>query len=328
METHGSIVVYQAKGGKAEVDVRLENETVWLTQQQIAKLFGTQRPAITKHLSNIFKANELKKNSVCSILEHTASDGKIYRTKYYNLDAIVSVGYRVNSSRATQFRIWATSVLKEYLINGYVLNERRLREQAERFGELQKAIALMGRTKEMKELDYREAVGLLDILRDYSYALGLLDDYDNGRLRVAGTTKSNKFRITYENARQAIGRMKERLGGTDIFGIEKDRSFRSSVAAIYQTFDGRELYPSVEEKAASLLYFIIKNHSFVDGNKRIAAAIFLWFLEGHGLLYRQDGSKRLADNALVALTLMIAKSKPFERKVIVTLVVNLINAQN
>jgi prophage maintenance system killer protein len=325
MENQDSIVLYRTKNGKMEINVKLEKETVWLTQQQIAKLFAAERSVITKHLYNIFYSNELKEKSNVQKMHIALSDKPV---KLYNLDVVLSVGYRVNSKQATQFRIWATSILRKYLTNGYVLNERRLREQAKKFEELQKAIALMSRTKEAKELNYREAIGLLDIIRDYSYALDLLDDYDNGRLKVTGTTRKDKFRITYENASQAIWKMKTRLGGTDIFGAEKDQSFKSSVAAIYQTFDGRELYPSVEEKAASLLYFIIKNHSFVDGNKRIAAAIFLWFLEGNELLYREDGSKRLADNALVALTLMIAESKPLERDVITALVVNLINKNN
>jgi len=324
----GEIVIYQAKDKKVQIEVKLEQETVWLTQKQIAALFGTQRPAITKHLHNIFKNRELRENSVCSILEHTASDGKKYSTKFYNLDVIISVGYRVNSLRATQFRIWATSVLRKHLIDGYTLNERRLQDQKRKFEDLKKAIKLMQNVRDRKELEYKEAMGLLDVISDYSYALDILDDYDKRALKISKTSKEEKFRFTYEKAIKITDELKKRFGTSDLFGAERDNSFRSSIAAIYQTFVRKELYPSVEEKAANLLYFIIKNHSFVDGNKRIAASIFLWFLERNGILYKEDGSKRLADNALVALTLMIAESNPNERDVVVTLVVNLINRNN
>jgi prophage maintenance system killer protein len=324
----GEIAIYRTKDKKIRLDVKLERETVWLTQKQIAQLFGTQRPAITKHLNNIFKTGELKENSVCSILEHTALDRKKYRTKFYNLDIIISVGYRVNSASATQFRIWATSVLKQHLIDGYTINEQCLKQQALKLQALQKAVKLISSMKDRKQLEYKEAMGLLEVISDYNYALGLLDDYDYKRLKVSQTSKHERFILSYDSAAEAINQLKKRIGTSGVFGIERDRSFKSSVVSIYQTFDGKDLYPSVEEKAANLLYFIVKNHSFVDGNKRIAASIFLWFLENNGILYKEDGSKRIADNALVALTLMVAESKPSERDVIVTLVVNLINRNN
>jgi len=324
----GEITIYQTGDKKVKLEVKLEQETVWLTQQQIAYLFGTKRPAITKHLRNIFNSNELKENSVCSILEHTAADGKRYSTKFYNLDAIISTGYRVNSVRATQFRIWATNVLKRHLIDGYTLNEHRLKEKTEKLEALRKSIRLIGSIKARKELDYREAMGLLDVISDYSYGLGLLDDYDNKKLKIIKTTSEEKFRLDYDGAMKAVEELKKKFGASSIFGKEKDRSFRSSIDTIYQTFDNKELYPSVEEKAANLLYFIVKNHSFVDGNKRIAASIFLWFLEKNRILYRGDGSKRMADNALVALTLMTAESDPSDRDIILKLVVNLINRDN
>lgn len=324
----GEIVIYQTKDKKVKLEVTLELETVWLTQQQIAKLFGIQRPAITKHLHNIFKSKELQENSVCSKMEHTASDGKKYRTNFYNLDAIISVGYRVNSSRATQFRIWATDVLRRHLIDGYTLNEQRLKQAAYKLQALQRAIKLIGSVKDKKQLEYKEALGLLEVIDAYSYALGLLDAYDNKKIKVMDTSKEERFKLIYEEAIKALAKLKIRLRGTDLFGTERDKSFKSSIATIYQTFDGKDFYPSVEEKAANLLYFIVKNHSFVDGNKRIAAAMFLWFLEGNGLLYREDGTKRIADNALVALTLMIAESDPSERDIIVNLAVNLINKHN
>ncbi len=324
----GEIVIYQAKDKKIQLEVKLERDTAWLTQKQIAKLFGVQRPAITKHLHNIFKNNELQKYSVCSKMEHTAGDGKKYSAAFYNLDAIISIGYRVNSICATQFRIWATSVLKKHLIDGYTINEKRLMEQSYKLQALQRAIKLIGSTKAKKQLDYKEALGLIEVINDYSYALGLLDDYDYKKLKISETSKEEKFRITYESAIKAVGQLKKKYGAADFFGHEKDHSFKSSIAAVYQTFDGKELYPSIEEKAANLLYFIVKNHSFIDGNKRIAASIFLWFLERNKILYREDGTKRIADNALVALTLMIAESDPSERDVIVTLAVNLINRNN
>ena len=328
MNPKGEIILYTAKDGKITVEVNLQRETVWLTQKQIAQLFGTQRPAITKHLHNIFKSKELQESSVCSILEHTAKDGKVYATKFYNLDVIVSIGYRVNSNRATQFRIWATNILKKYLIDGYALNERRLQDQKRKLETLQKAIKLIRNVKGRKELDYKEAMGLLEVIADYNYALELLDDYDNRNLKISQTSREEKFKLTYEEAVKAVRELKKKFNGSDLFGQEKDKSFKSSITSIYQTFDRKELYPSIEEKAANLLYFIVKNHSFIDGNKRIAASIFLWFLEKNKLLYNRDGSKRIADNALVALTLMIAESNSNERDIIVTLVVNLINKNN
>lgn len=324
----GEIIIYRTKDKKIQLEVKLEQETVWLNQKQIAALFRTDRSVITKHLSNIFKDKELEQNSVCAKIAHTAPDGKVYQTTFYNLDVIISVGYRVNSSRATQFRIWATNVLKRHLIDGYTLNEKRLKEQGVKLQDLQRAVALIGSMKDRKRLEYKEAMGLLEVINDYNYALGLLDDYDYQRLKINKTSKEERFVLSYESAIEAVNKLKERIGTSDLFGTERDRSFKSSVSSIYQTFDGRDLYPSVEEKAANLLYFIVKNHSFVDGNKRIAASIFLWFLGKNGILYKEDGSKRIADNALVALTLMTAESKPSEREVIVTLVVNLINRNN
>jgi len=321
----GEIVIYRAKDKKIRLEVKLEQETVWLSQEQIAKLFKTERSVITKHLGNIFHSNELDEKSNVHFLHIALSDKPV---KFYSLDVIISVGYRVNSSRATQFRIWATNVLKRHIINGYTLNEKRLKEQTLKFQALQRAVKLIGSMKDRKQLEYKEAVGLLEVISDYSYALGLLDDYDYKRLKITKTSKEERFVLSYEAAIEAVNKLKERIGNSEFFGTERDKSFKSSVSSIYQTFDGKDLYPSVEEKAANLIYFIVKNHSFIDGNKRIAASIFLWFLEKNSILYREDGSKRIADNALVALTLMIAESKPSERDVIVMLVVNLINKSN
>ena len=323
------IIIYQTEDGQTQIDVRLENDTVWLTQAQIAELFGTKRPAITKHLKNIYDSEELDERSTCSILEHMGNDGKqTYSTKYYNLDAILSVGYRVNSKNATKFRQWANKVLKQFLVKGYAVNEKIRREQ---IAELRQLVQMVGRTIQNQQIQPNdEHQALFDIVVDYTYALDTLDDYDYQRLRVGETTQEEKFHATYENAMETIRSLKEKFGGSSLFGNEKDDSFKSSIGQIYQTFGGEELYPSVEEKAAMLLYLVTKNHSFSDGNKRIAATLFLWFLNNNGILYRPDGTKRLADNTLVALTLMIAESKTEEKDVMVMVkvVVNLINQKN
>jgi prophage maintenance system killer protein len=327
MNTENQIIIYQAEDGQTQIDVRLENETVWLTQQQIAELFGTKRPAITKHLKNIYDSEELEENSTCSILEHMGNEGKqTYSTKYYNLDAILSVGYRVNSKNATRFRRWANSILKDYLIKGYAVNERIRHEQ---IGELRQLVGMLGRTIQRQPLlSNDETNALFKVVTDYTYALETLDNYDYERLTINKTTKDEPFHATYENAMEAIDGLREKFGGSVLFGNEKDDSFKSSIGQIYQTFDGIELYPSVEEKAAMLLYLVTKNHSFSDGNKRIAATLFLWFLNGNRVLYHPDGSKRIADSTLVALTLMIAESRPDEMDVMVKVVVNLINKNN
>ncbi len=328
MPFKGKVAIYQAKDKKIQLEVKLEQETVWLTQKQIAVLFRIERTVITKHLSNIFRSRELDKKSVCAIFAHTAADGKVYQTTFYNLDVIISVGYRVNSPTATKFRIWATNLLRNHLINGYTLNEQRLKEQTQKLYALQRTVKLIASMKDRKQLEFKEAMGLLEVISDYNYALGLLDDYDYKKLKISHTSKEEKFKLSYLQAIRVVQALGEKFGGSDLFGKERDHSFKSSITTIYQTFDGKELYPSIEEKAANLLYFVVKNHSFVDGNKRIAASIFLWFLEANGLLYNEDGRKRIADNALVAITLMIAESNSAEKDIIVILLVNLINKNN
>ena len=321
----GEIILYQTADGETAIDVTLGHDTIWLTQKQIAELFGTKRPAITKHLKNIFLSGELDETSVSSILEHTAADGKKYATLFYNLDAILSVGYRVNSKNATQFRIWANKVLKEYLIKGYAVKDTIKLEQYE---ELKQTIKLLSNVMDHKRLTHSEATGLLKVVTDYTYALDTLDRYDYQQLTIDNTTTEAKFEATYENAKIAIEELRNKFGGSPLFGHEKDQSFQSSIGAIYQTFNGKDLYPSVEEKAAMLLYLVTKNHSFSDGNKRIAAFLFLWFMEKNGILYNTDGTKRIGDNALVALTLMIAESRTEEKDIMVKVVVNLINLNN
>ncbi len=321
------IIIYQSEDGKTQLDVTLEHETVWLTQKQIAELFGTKRPAITKHLKNIYSSEELTEKSTCSILEHMGNDGRqSYNTKYYNLDAILSVGYRVNSKNATRFRQWANSVLKQYLVKGYAINENIRKHQ---IAELRQLIQVLGRAIQQQPTKTTdESNALFDVVVDYTYALDTLDNYDYQRLHIAKTTKEEPFHATYENAMHEIDVLRQKFGGSVLFGNEKDESFKSSIGQIYQTFDGTELYPSVEEKAAMLLYLVTKNHSFSDGNKRIAATLFLWFMNNNAILYRPDGTKRIADNTLVALTLMIAESKTEEKDIMVKVVVNLINQAN
>ncbi len=326
--TTGEIVIYQSSDGNISIDVQLENDTVWLNLNQMADLFGRDKSVISKHIKNVFEEKELNRDSVVAKNATTGPDGKTYQVEYFNLDVIISVGYRVKSERGTQFRIWANEVLKNYLLQGYVLNEKRLKEQELQLDQLKQTVRLLGNVIESKALNSDEATGLLKILMDYTYALDILDQYDHQNLAISGITKEDLFQITYSEAMSAIHSLRDKFGGSSLFGNEKDESFQGSLAAIYQTFDGQFLYPSVEEKAANLLYFVVKNHSFSDGNKRIAAFLFVWFLEKNGLLYKEAGVRRIADNALVALTLMIAESKPEEKEMMVKVVVNLINRNN
>ena len=321
------IIIYQTEDGQTQIDVRLENETVWLTQAQMAELFDKDRTVIGRHIRNIYKEEELEQNITCAKFAHMGSEGdQRYEYTAYNLDVIISVGYRVNSKRGVKFRQWANRVLKEYLIKGYAVNERIRKEQ---IGELRQLVGMLGRTIQNQSLlSNDETNALFEVVTNYTYALDTLDNYDYERLTIDKTTKEEPFLATYENAMEAINGLREKFGGSALFGNEKDDSFKSSIGQIYQTFGGEELYPSVEEKAAMLLYLVTKNHSFSDGNKRIAATLFLWFLNNNHILYREDGSKRLADNTLVALTLMIAESKTEEKDVMVKVVVNLINQRN
>ncbi len=326
------IVIYKTNDGQTAIDVRMENETVWLTQAQMAELFQKDRTVIGRHIRNVFREGELDENVVCAKFAHTTQHGAIkgkqqkQEVVLYNLDVIISVGYRVRSQRGVQFRQWANRVLKDYLLKGYAVNERIRKSQ---ISELRQLVQMVGRTLQNQPLlNNDENQALFDIVVDYTYALDTLDDYDYQRLGVKETTQEEKFQATYDNAIQAIAALREKFGGSTLFGNEKDDSFKSSIGQIYQTFGGNDLYPSVEEKAAMLLYLVTKNHSFSDGNKRIAATLFLWFLNNNGILYREDGSKRIADNTLVALTLMIAESKPEEKDVMVKVVVNLINQKN
>ena len=323
------IIIYQSEDGKTQIDVHLENDTVWLTQAQMAELFQTDRTSIVRHIQNIYKIGELDRESTCAKIAQVQTEGHRYVRRtipYFNLDMIISVGYRINSKRGVKFRQWANKILKDYLIKGYAVNDNIRREQ---IGELRQLVGILGRTIQSQPLmPSEDSQALFDVVTDYAYALDTLDNYDYERLTIEKTTQEERFHATYNNAIRAIEGLRKKFGGSSLFGNEKDDSFKSSIGQIYQTFGGKELYPSVEEKAAMLLYLVTKNHSFSDGNKRIAATLFLWFLNNNGILYREDGTKRLADNTLVALTLMIAESKSEEKDVMVKVVVNLINQTN
>ena len=329
MKEDQKIVIYQTEDGQTQIDVRLEDDTVWLTQAQMVELFQTTKQNVSLHLNNLYKEGELEKEGTVKEYLTVQQEGRrkvSRRVKYYDLDVIISVGYRVHSKRGTAFRIWARKIIKDYLVKGYAVNQRIHSEQ---IGELRQLVGMLGRTIQGQPLlSTDETNALFEVVTDYTYALDTLDNYDYERLTIDKTTKEEPFHATYENAMEEIRLLRDKFGGSALFGNEKDDSFKSSIGQIYQTFAGEELYPSVEEKAAMLLYLVTKNHSFSDGNKRIAATLFLWFLNNNRILYRKDGSKRLADNTLVALTLMIAESKTEEKDVMVKVVVNLINQQN
>lgn len=322
---NNEILIYQTEDGQTQVDVRMENDTVWLTQAQMACLFDKDQSVIARHIANVFKEGELEKDSNMQILHNTLS--KYKPTAIYNLDVIISVGYRVKSQRGVKFRQWANRILKEYLTKGYAVSDRLRRDQ---LGELRQLVQVVGRTLQNQDITQTaDGQVLFDVVVDYTYALDTLDNYDYECLAIERTTTpASPFHATYDNAMDEIRRLHAKFGGSRWFGNEKDDSFKSSIGQIYQTFGGEELYPSVEEKAAMLLYLVTKNHSFSDGNKRIAATLFLWFLNNNGILYRPDGTKRIADNTLVALTLMIAESRTEEKDVMVKVVVNLINQRN
>ena len=314
----GKVVLY-----KKGLEVQLREETVWLTQAQMVVLFHKTKQNISLHINNIFKEGELREDSVVKEYLTTARDGKKYKTTYYNLDVIISVGYRIKSKQGTLFRIWATRVLKQHLIEGYTINEKRLKRQEQKYLELKNAVNLIGNVVQIENLSV-EAKGLAQVISEYTKALDILDDFDHGRLKEPKGQKSDKYKMTYQEARAIIETMKEKFKDSDIVGQEKDQGFKRSLGAIYQSVGGKDAYPTIQEKAAHLLYFVTKNHNFVDGNKRIAAALFICFLQRNGILYRKDRSRIIDDNALVALTLMIAASNPKEKGVMVKVIMNLI----
>ena len=325
-----SIVLYTADDGNTQLEVKLEKDTVWLNREQIAQLYGRDYKTIAKHINNALR-EELEGEPVVAKFATPKKYGRkegynqMQNIDYYNLDMIISVGYRVKSRNGIVFRKWANNILKQYLIKGYAIDQRRL----DHYDELKDVVRLMSRALTLQDkVSEGEYAGLFNVITDYVYALDTLDRYDYQTLGIEKTTKEEPFRATYENAMDAINALKVKFGGSQWFANEKDDSFKSSIGQIYQTFGGEDLYPSVEEKAAMLLYLVVKNHSFSDGNKRIAAMLFLWFMEKNGVLYSANGRKRIADNTLVALTLMIAESRTEEKDVMVKVVVNLINKDN
>jgi Virulence protein len=305
-----NIILFESSDGEVRLDVTSDKETVWLTKEQLAILFGRDRTVITRHIANAYKEGEVGRESTCAKIAQVQKEGgrEVERqVEYYNLDVIISVGYRVKSQRGVEFRRWATDVLRRYIVEGRAENEKRLAQLAQ-------VISVMERLPQ--EIG---AAQILEIVKSYAPALDLLDDYDHQRL-VRPDGSKGVYVLSYEECCDLIGSLRF-ANKSDIFGVEKDDSFRSSIAAIYQSFGGQEIYPSVQEKAANLLYFVVKNHSFHDGNKRIAASLFLYFLNRNGLLY-EDGRKLIGDDALVATTIMIAESRPDEKEAMVSLVMN------
>ncbi len=323
------IVLFQTDDGQTQLKVQLDHDTVWLSLYQMAELFQRDKSVVSRHVNAIFKSGELVRETTVAKNATVQIEGgrEVQRSiEYFNLDVIISVGYRVNSKLGILFRQWATRVLRDHLVKGYSINEQRLREETAKLREMQQTVDLLARTLTTQELITATGKDVLRVISDYAYALATLDRYDHGSLIIDKTTAKVLHVIDYEEGIALVRSMKGEFDG--LFGIEKDQGFKSALGTIYQTFDGKELYPSVEEKAANLLYFVVKNHAFSDGNKRIAAAIFIYFLAANGILYRPDGSKRLADNALVALTLLIAESRPEEKETIVKVIINLINRSN
>lgn len=323
-ELDNKIVIYQTEDGKTQLDVKLENETVWLTQAQMTELFQTTKQNISLHINNIFKEGELDSKATVKeylTVQHEGKRTVRRKVKYYDLDVIISVGYRVKSIRGTRFRQWATSVLRDYLIKGYAINQR-IRE--ENYQQMVQLVRSMARTVKLQDLSKEVRNALLDVVVDYTFALDRLDDYDYQRLSIPESSTEEKFHATYEGAMKVLVELRDKYGGSGLFANEKDDSFKSSIGQIYQTFGGQDLYPTVEEKAAMLLYLVTKNHSFSDGNKRIAATLFLWFMNENGILYDDMHNKRIDDATLVALTLLIAESRPEEKDTMIKVVVNLI----
>ena len=326
MNKKNQVVIYQTKSGAIELRRDAQKETIWATQAQMAFIFGVHSQAITKHLKNIYHEGELSRAATCSILEQVQKEGSRLirrRAAVYDLDAIISVGYRISSKTGTKFRQWATKTLRAHIVNGYTINKKRLATQVQKIKELQEAVRLLGNIVSLDNVS-GEMKGVIQIIEEYSRALNVLDDYDHERLSVPKSRQKELYELTYEEATRLITAMKDRFRDSALVGQEKDSGFKSSLAVIYQTFEGKDLYPSVEEKAAQLLYFVTKNHSFVDGNKRIAAMLFICFLQKNRMLSRKDGSRRIDDGCLAALTLMVAASKPAEKDLMVKVILNLL----
>lgn len=324
------IIIYQSDTNEIEVNVQLQDDTVWLNREQLAQLFGRDVKTIGKHVNNVFNEGELKKAATVANFATVQKEGEreVKRNvEHYNLDVIISVGYRVKSKQGTQFRIWANKVLKEYLIKGFALNQKKLETSERQLLNLKQSLSVLEQIIQRKELNADEATGLLKVIAEYAHALDLLDQYDHQKLQLPEAKEQETVQLTYEEAIEQIGLWRDKYEAGGLFGNEKDKSFHSSLQTIYQTFDGNELYPGIEEKAANLLYFVVKNHSFTDGNKRIAAGLFAYFLDKNQILYDQIGQKIIADNTLVAITIMIAESRSDDKEIMIKLIVNLMTAQ-
>jgi death-on-curing family protein len=332
MEQKGEILIYKGENGKSQLDVRLEKETIWLSQKLMAELFGKDSDTIGLHIKNIFKEKELNDKATTEYFSVVQKEGKrevSRNVKFYNLDMIISVGYRVNSKRGTQFRIWATQTLKDHLVRGYTINEKRLKEQQEKFKELQEAVEFLKSTVGKKELTNRETQGLLEIISQYTRSFILLNKFDSENLEEGFSDKKITHELKYKSTTAAIEELKKKLieekEASDLFGRQRDESFKSLLKSIIQTFGGEYLYPTIEEQAAHLLYFVIKNHPFADGNKRIGAFLFVWFLQLNKHLLRKNNETKINDNALVALALLVAQSDPVQKELMIKLIINLVN---
>ena len=321
------IVIYQTADGAIATEVRLEGESLWLSLQQIAELFGRDKSQISRHLKNIFAAGELDRNSVVAENATTATDGKTYQVSYYNLDAIISVGYRVNSVEGTRFRIWANRILKDYLVQGYALNQQRLAQQQENIHQLERTLSLFQQTL-IEQASLPEARGLVNVIAGYARTFVLLNQFDSERLPLGDFATTIHYEIREDEALAGIATLKADMLGrgeaSELFGNQKDDSFAGILGNILQSFGGEYLYPSIEEQAAHLLYFVIKNHPFSDGNKRIGAFLFIWFLQRNRHHLKTDGELKINDNALAAIALLVAQSDPAQKQLMIHLIMNLI----
>lgn len=324
----GEIFIYKTENG-TDIQVKLDNETIWLDAHLIASLFEVNRPAIVKHIQNVYKCGELDLNATCSILEQVAADGKKRKMNLYNLDMIISIGYRVNSQKATQFRIWATNTLKSYFVQGYAVNEKRLLQLSQNMRQLELVVKKIQESGNSEQLQLNEAKGLLDIISNYTQSFVLLNKFDSHKLEAEKLNENITYEIKYEEAAMAIAELKKQLiskkDATELFGNQKDSSFKGILGNIVQSFGGEYVYKSIEEQAAHLMYFVIKNHPFSDGNKRIGAFMFVWFLEKNKHRFKKNGEVKINDNGLVALALLVAQSNPDDKELMVQLIVNLIN---
>lgn len=323
---NNQITIYKNRTNDVEIRVNVDKNTIWLSTDQVASLFGVGRPAIVKHIQNVYKTKELIQNTTCSILEQVAKDGKQRKQNFYNLDIIISVGYRVNSQKATHFRIWATNILRKYIIQGYAINPKRLEENNQKYFELQTQIKNLKSVIGNESVNLDQSKELIRVIADYSESLTILEDFDKNQIKIPkDQTHKRAKKIVYQTAVKDINTLRQKLGVSNFFGQERDEGLRSALRSIFQTFDGKDLYKSLEAKAANLLYLIIKNHPFVDGNKRIGSFLFLRFLDVNGMLYQSDGSKLVNESTLVAIALLIAQSDMKDKEIMIKLTTYLLN---